>query len=135
MKCFLHSDIDPKIKEAENPTEAVVLAEYLLHTYNEAEGRPRLKIKWRRDEFYPDNFVNYTHEEVAEAIEKHGVVWLQLADPDSENLLMGEIITICTETAELANSREAQEALRGTNLTQAGTGKLRNNRRSSKRKD
>lgn len=137
MKCFLHTDIDPTPKEADNPAEAVALAEYLLQTYNEAKKR-ELKIKWRRDELYPDNFVVYTHEEIVSALEKEGVVWLQLTKDDAEGLVMGEIVTICSEAVELANSREAQEALKaGTELTQAGTGKMRKikRRNPSNKKD
>lgn len=110
MKCFLHSEIDPVAREVASLDEAINLAESLLQSYNKAE--PKLKIKWRRDELYPDNFVDYTHAELSVALAEEGTVWLQLADTDVDGLpIMGEIVTICNEQAETDNNKAAQEAL------------------------
>lgn len=105
MKCFVHVGSDPKPHEAKNPNEAIVLAEKYLRT-------DKLPVKWRRDDLYPNNFTNYTKDELVSHLSQRGEVVLQLAKFDTDGLpIMGEIVNIFTASEEAKNTQEAEEAL------------------------
>jgi hypothetical protein len=107
MKCFVHVGSDPKPHEAKNPNEAIVLAEKYLLTENR-----HLPVKWRRDDLYPNNFKDYTQDELVSHLSQQGEVVLQLAEFDVDGLpIMGEIVNIFTASEEAKNTQEAEEAL------------------------
>lgn len=107
MKCFVHFGSDPEPKEAKEPETAIAIAEkYLVATDQ------NLSIKWRRDDLYPYNFVDYTKDQVAEFLQKNGEVVLQLANIQNNDLVvMGEVANIYTDDEEEKNIKEAEEAL------------------------
>ena len=112
MKCFVHVGSDPTPHEAKDPSEAIRLAEkYLL-------AQESLPVKWRRDDLYPNRFLDYTKDELVSHLSQQGEVVLQLAELDSNGLqVMGEIANIFTASEEKKNTQEADEALeRGTSL-------------------
>lgn len=115
MKCFVHLGYDPEPKEADDALEAIDLAAKLLNEVAE----DNLTVKWRRDDLYPDNFVEYTVESLMQHLTKKGEVVLQLVDIGADGLpVMGETATIFTDAEEKKNNDEANEALEvlGKNL-------------------
>jgi len=111
MKCFVHVGFDPKPHEANDPVEAISLAERYLLAENGSEEE-HLPVKWRRDDLYPDNFLDYTKDELVSHLSQKGEVVLQLAELDTDGLpIMGEIANIFTASEEEKNTQEADEAL------------------------
>jgi hypothetical protein len=111
MKCFVHVGFDPKPHEADDPAEAISLAERRLLASNEGEEE-HLPVRWRRDDLYPDNFLEYTQDQLVSHLSQQGEVVLQLAELDSDGLpIMGEIANIFTASEEEKNAQEADEAL------------------------
>lgn len=105
MKCFVHVGSDPMPHEANDPAEAIKLAENLL-------SQESLPIKWRRDDLYPDRFLDYTKDELVSHLSQQGEVVLQLAELDSNgSQVMGEIANIFTASEEKKNTQEADDAL------------------------
>jgi len=113
MKCFVHVGFDPKPHEADDPAEAISLAErYLLAESRREPEEEHLPVKWRRDDLYPDNFLDYTKDELVSHLSQKGEVVLQLAEFDLDGLpIMGEIVNIFTASEEEKNTQEAEEAL------------------------
>jgi len=111
MICFVHVGYDPR--EASSPVEAIALAEQCLRDENDKlpEGE-KLFIKWRRNDLYPDNFLDYTVDDLVAYLNQKGEAVLQLVDIDADGLpIMGEIANIFTDAEEQKNTDEAEEAL------------------------
>ena len=121
MKCCVHVGFDPRPKVAAEPAKAIAIAEkYLLSENNESIKNEHLSIKWRRDDLYPHNFLEYNKDDLMDYLVQEGEVVLQLAEIDEDGLpIMGEIANIFTDTEEEKNTKEAQEALhsRGESLS------------------
>jgi hypothetical protein len=111
MKCFVHVGFDPKPHEANDPVEAISLAERRLLASNDGEEE-HLPVRWRRDDLYPDNFLEYTPDQLVSHLSQKGEVVLQLAEFDSDGFpIMGEIANIFTASEEKKHDQEADEAL------------------------
>lgn len=115
MKCFVHVGFDPEPHEAPSPQEAV---EYAIKRLEAEEalalevGEEPLSVKWRRDDLYPDNFLEYTVGDLVAYLQEKGEVALQLVNIGEDGLpTMGEIANIFTAAEEEKNVQEAQEAL------------------------
>lgn len=115
MKCFVHLGYDPVPKTAENPSIAIATAEAYLSRIAESdddEPSSRWLIRRRVDELYPDNFCEYTHDNLIECLSKEGSVSLQLVKYNNDNSpLMGEICNIFTVETERRHDQEAENAL------------------------
>lgn len=120
MICYVHVGYDPGPREADSPVEAIALAEQCLRDENDSlPEEEKLFIRWRRDDLYPDNFVEYTVESLTQHLTEKGEVVLQLVDIGADGLpVMGETATIFTDAEEQKNNDEANEALEvlGKNL-------------------
>ena len=118
MKCFVHLGYDPVPKTANSPANAIAAAEsHLLRIIESDDEDPssRWLIKRRNDEQYPNNFCEYTHAELLDALVKDGTVVLQLVKYGDDNLpLMGEICNIFTCDVEKMHDQEAEFALEMT---------------------
>jgi len=115
MKCFVHLSYDPVPKTANSPSNAINTAEtHLSHIADNDDEDPssRWLIKRRNDEQYPNNFCEYTHNDLLEALVKNGTVVLQLIKYEKDNSpIMGELCNIFTSDAERMNDQEAEIAL------------------------
>lgn len=108
MKCFVHVGFDPFPKEADNPSEAISLAE----RYLSGKTNKDFSIYWRRDDLYPKNLVRYSKNELLEEIQREGELTLQVAKVGSSGLpILGEVATIFSSAEEERNAREADDAL------------------------
>lgn len=109
MKCFVH--VGWRSHEADDPAEAISLAEKYLLAENKKDSED-LPVKWRRDDLYPDNFLDYTKDELVSHLSQQGEVVLQLAELDENGLpIMGKIVNILTALEEARDTQEAKEAL------------------------
>jgi len=112
MKCFVHLGLNPIPKEAESASSAISLVESYLSGNEDDDPASIWKIKWRRDELYPDNFCDYRHDELEKELYRNGSVVLQLIKEQSDDLpLMGEVANIFTAEKEKENDEEAEIAL------------------------
>lgn len=111
MKCFVHMDFDPVPKQVNSPVQAITLAEAVLKAESEEEPDSKLQILWRRDEFYPNNFYEYTQEKLVQELAQNGSVVLQLVKTTDEFPVLGESITIFTEEVENKFVEQAENAL------------------------
>lgn len=112
MNCFVHVGYDPVPKGATSPENAICMAENYLKGDDEEDDPPCWKIKWRRDELYPDNFKDYDINALKLELTKSGCVVLQLIQDQPDNMqIMGETASIFTEEVERQNDQEAEEAL------------------------
>lgn len=112
MNCFVHVGYDPVPKEATSPENAISMAESYLKGDDEDDDPSSWKIKWRRDELYPDNFTDYDIDSLKLELSKSGCVVLQLIQDQPDDMpIMGETASIFTEEAERQNDQEAEEAL------------------------
>lgn len=108
MKCFVHVGFDPFPKEANDPSEAISLAE----KYLSGKTNKEFSIYWRRDDLYPKNLVCYSKNELLEEIQREGDVTLQVAKVRPSGLpILGEVVTIVSSEEEERNAREADKAL------------------------
>jgi hypothetical protein len=117
MKCFVHLvDLEPEPQEVDSPEEAISTAiKYLEHMSQGHTAPDKLEIKWRRDDFYPDNFHNFTQVQLIEELTKNGYVELQLVEFSPDFLpIMGETVTILTEEREKEDRQEAMAAFKQT---------------------
>lgn len=107
MKCVVHLDMDPVPKPFDDPESAIEFVETTLRKMS-----PDLTIKWRRDEFYPNNYVDYTLSDLLEEINKSSEAILQNVrlEPDGQHCI-GEIATIWTAEKDAKESAEAMEEL------------------------
>ena len=108
MKYYIHYDFDLEPKEVEDPAKAVNYVENRL-----LKDERDLKVFWRRDDLgWENKFVEYTHAELIEYLNKNGEITLQLAIEENDGLwCVGTIAHIYTENKEEENNREAQAAL------------------------
>jgi len=113
MKCFVHVGYNPVPREVESPKSAIALAENLLRGDNDDDDPSSIwRIKWRRDELYPDNFYDYSPEQLlAELIRQGNVVLQKIKDGPDNTPLMGESANIFTADLEQQYDQEAEEAL------------------------
>ena len=120
MICYVHVGYDPGPREADSPVEAIALAEQCLRAENDAlPDDEKLFIRWRRDDLYPDNFLEYTVDDLINYLNEKGEAVLQLVDIGADGLpVMGESANIFTDAEEQKNNDEAQQALEilGKNL-------------------
>lgn len=108
MKCFVHLGFQPEPHESDDPASAIAFAESFLHSIQE----DRMTIRWRRDDLYPDNFVEYTVNDLAQHLQQRGEVSIQLTEIGPDGLpVMGEMARIFTEEKENRDIKEAQKAL------------------------
>ena len=84
MNCFVHLDFDPIPREVKSPASAIALAEAVLKVEKEEDPDSKLKILWRRDDYYPDNFFEYTIEQLQKELQEKGTVVLQLVRTDGD---------------------------------------------------
>ena len=114
MKCFVHVGFDPKPKKADNPTDAIALAVKYLNALNdEFPKEERLSVKWRRDDLYPNNFLDYTNTDLFSYLKDNGEATLQLVEMGIDGLpIMGEIANIFTVDQEIKNNADAERALK-----------------------
>lgn len=110
MKCFVHLESNPVPKAIETAESAFAFAE--SHLKDEDEDGS-WKIKWRRDDFYPDNFSNYTYCDLNQELSCKGSVVLQIIK-EGEEPLLGETATIFTADVEKKLEQEAEIALEQT---------------------
>jgi len=106
MKCLVHLDMDPMPKSFPSADEAFEFVENYLKKH--AEG---LRPRWRKDELYPNNFIEYTKSEVLNELRSEGEVHLQLVGLEDSDVVMGEIATITTEEKYKKQAAEAEEHL------------------------
>lgn len=122
-KCYIHVGLHPEPKVANSPVEAIALAEKYLRSENdEFPKEESLSVKWRRDDLYPDNFVDYSIDDLVTHLKENGEVVLQLAEIDADGLpIMGEIANIITAAEEDKDTKEADDALEefGSSLAQS----------------
>jgi hypothetical protein len=112
MNCFVHVGYDPVPKGATSPESAICMAENYLKRDDDEDDPSFWKIKWRRDELYPDNFTDYDIKALKLELAKSGCVVLQLILDQPDNMpIMGETASIFTEETERQNDQEAEEAL------------------------
>jgi hypothetical protein len=112
MNCFVHVGYDPVPKGATSPESAICMAENYLKRDDDEDDPSFWKIKWRRDELYPDNFTDYDIKALKLELAKSGCVVLQLIlDQPDDMPIMGETASIFTEETERQNDQEAEEAL------------------------
>jgi hypothetical protein len=118
MKCYVHLGYDPVPKQADSPTSAIASAESHLSFIAESDDDdPSSKwlIRHRVDELYPDNFVEYTHDDLLTGLQKNGTVVLQLVRYGEDNVpVMGEMCNIFTSEYEKKQDEEANIALEMT---------------------
>ena len=146
MKCFVHLGYDPVPKTATSPSNAIAAAETHLSRIAESDDDdPSSKwlIRRRNDEQYPDNFCEYTHNELLNALVHEGAVVLQLVKYGQDNQpMMGEICNIFTCDVEKMHDQEAEIALEMTggenyannNLDLHGESRIRLKRRIPSKK-
>lgn len=106
MKCFVHMDFDPLPKQVNSPLEAITLAESFLKSQEENS-----KVVWRKDDFYPNNFFDYTVDTLVQELLQNKPVTLQKVVTDAEFPILGDSITIFSETVEKKFVEEADTAL------------------------
>lgn len=111
MICFVHMDFDPIPKEVKSPSAAISLAEAVLKAEQEEEPDSKYQIFWRRNDFYPDNFFEYTLEQLQKELIESGSIVLQLANLSGDFPVMGGSVTILTESLEKKYALEADSAL------------------------
>jgi hypothetical protein len=111
MNCFVHLGFDPVPREVKSPASAIALAEAVLKAERKQKSESRPKVQWRRDEFYPDNFHNYTVKQLEEEIITKGTIVLQLVNTNGELPILGESVTIFTAELEKKYATEAETAL------------------------
>jgi hypothetical protein len=114
----VHLGLSPIPKEAESPTSAISLVESYLSGNDDDDPYSLWRIKWRRDDFYPDNFCDYTHSDLEKELQKNGFIVLQLIKEQSDDLpIMGEVANIFTADLEKKNDEEAEFALENLKKT------------------
>ena len=113
MKCFVHVGYNPVPREVETPESAIALAENLLRGDDDDDDPSSIWfIKWRRDELYPDNFYDYSTDDLIKELKTQGNVVLQQIKNGPDNTpLMGESANIITADLEHQYDQEAEEAL------------------------
>jgi hypothetical protein len=110
MKCFVHVGFYPEYKEVGNPGDAINLAKNYL-----SKEKGHLSIRWRRDDLYPNNFLEYNENDIVNYLKLNGEVVLQLVEIDSNgSKVMGNFVNILTDAKEDESMREAKEALHRT---------------------
>lgn len=111
MNCFVHLGFDPVPRAVNSPEKAITLAEAVLKAESEEEPDSKFIIQWRRDEFYPNNFFDYTIKNLQEELQKTGSVVLQLVKSNDELPILGDSVTIFTEEIEKQYTEQAETAL------------------------
>ena len=112
MKCFVHLGFNPVPKAVKNAESAIGFAENHLKKDDDEDDSSSWKVKWRRDELYPDNFYDYTFNDLENELAQKGTVVLQLIKDQPDNqVLMGETATIFTADIEKKNDEIAENAL------------------------
>jgi hypothetical protein len=112
MKCFVHLGFNPVPKAVKNAESAIDFAENHLKKDDDEDDPISWKIKWRRDDLYPDNFYDYTFNDLENELAQRGTVVLQLIkDQPDDQPLMGETATIFTADIEKKNDEIAEMAL------------------------
>ena len=104
MKCVLHLDMELMPRTFDTPEAAITFVEKQFQD-------PELKIKWRRDDNYPNNYSDYTRQQLLEEYNKTGEICLQLVGNEGEDLIVGEIANIITEEKEQQDVAEAEAEL------------------------
>ena len=116
MIFFVHVGFDPEPKKAETPIEAINLAEQYLNSVGKklSSETNKIVIKWRRDELYPDNLLDYTTNDLIDYLNTGEVVLqlVKLIGDDVSMPIMGEIVNILTLDEETKNIKEADKALK-----------------------
>jgi hypothetical protein len=137
MRCFVHVGYDPEPKSAESPDEAIKLAEKYLKKAEKKDFKENLSVKWRRDDLYPNNFLDYNSQQLVQYLNSNGQLVLQLAKKVDGLPIMGEIVSIFTADEEERNVQEAERALQRseshtykTPISLTATGETKRRRKS-----
>lgn len=130
MKCFVHLESNPVPKAIENAESAFAFAENHLAKDDDEDGS-LWRVKWRRDDFYPNNFSNYTYCDLNQELACKGSIVLQLIK-DGDETVLGETATIFTADVEKKLYEEAESALDKKEIDIHGLGPKK--RRQSTRK-
>lgn len=104
MKCVVHLDLELMPREFDTPEDAI---EYVEQHMKDAT----MSIRWRRDDLYPDNYSEYTREQLLEEIKTKGEVTLQLVGVSGDDIIIGDIANIITAEREKQDVAEAQAEL------------------------
>jgi hypothetical protein len=104
MKAVLHLDMELMPRTFDTPDEAITFVERKFQD-------PELKIKWRRDDNYPNNYTDYTRQQLLEEYNRTGEICLQLVGGEGEDIIIGEIANIITEEKENQDVAEAEAEL------------------------
>lgn len=122
MKCVVHLDIDLIPKEFESPEEAIEFVEKYMNNVPLDAGDARLAVRWRRDDLYPNNYCEYTKEQLLAEITANGEVTLQLAGVVGDDIVAGEIATIITAERDRKEVAEADAELEKLSAELKGSG-------------
>lgn len=121
MKVFVHLGYDPVPKQLDSLQNAITLVENFLRKES-GEGEDdsedpssKWKIMWRRDDLYPDNFYDYTHENLIEELKTTGNIVLQsIKQSGDDSPLLGAFANIYRDDIEKKHDEEADSALEKT---------------------
>lgn len=109
MKYYVYVGLNAKPYEADDPAKAINLAERRL-TANRNGKEGQLPIMWRRDDLFPNIFIEYTPDQLVAHLNQESEVVLQLAKLDTSGLpIYGEIANILSESKEMHNQQEADQ--------------------------
>lgn len=122
MKCVVHLDIDLIPKEFESPEAAIEFVERYMENVPVDEGDAKLSVRWRRDDLYPNNYCEYTKEQLLEEIKAKGEITLQLAGVVGDDIVAGGIATIITAEKDKKEVAEAEAELEKLTAELKGSG-------------